>query len=62
MKKEGGYPVGSDCFLGGAENYPLRKAMVDHDQQGIKARGGREVGDQVTGDLLEGARGMGFDL
>ena len=28
--------------------------MVDHDQKGIEARGGGEVGDKVTGDLLKG--------
>ena len=56
MEKEGGYPLGGDGFLCRAENYPLCKAMVDHDQQGIKARGSREIGDEVTGDLLEEVR------
>ena len=37
MEKEGGHPFSGDGFLSGAENYPLRKAMVDHNQQGIKA-------------------------
>ena len=61
MEEKGGYSFSGDCFLCGAENYPLCKAMVDHDQQGIKARGSGEVGDEITGDLLEGARRMGFD-
>ena len=61
VEKEGGYSLGSDGFLGRAENYPLCKAMVDHDQQRVKARGNGEVGDQVTRDLLEGARGVQFD-
>ena len=61
MKKECGDPFGGDRFLGRAENYPLHKAMVDHNQQGIKTRGGREVSDKVTRDLLKGARGMGLD-
>ena len=61
MKEKGGYPFSGDHFLSGAENYPLCKAMVDHDQQGIKARGGGEVDDQVAGDLLEGARHVGLD-
>ena len=56
VEKECGDSFGSDHFLSGAENYPLCKAMVDHNQQRVKARGGREVGDQVTGDLLEGTR------
>ena len=61
MKKECSNPFGGDCFLGRAENYPLCKAMVNHDQQGIETRGGGEVGDKVTRDLLEGARGTGLD-
>ena len=61
MKEKGGYSLCSDCFLGRAENYPLCKAMVNHDQQRVKAGGSGEVGDEVTRDLLEGARGVGFD-
>ena len=61
MKKECSNPFGSDCFLSGAENYPLCKAMVNHDQQRVKAGGKGKVSDEVTGDLLEGARSMGFD-
>ena len=30
VKKEGDYPLSGDGFLSGAENYPLHKAMVDH--------------------------------
>ena len=29
--------------------------MVDHDQKGIKTIGKGKVGDEITGDLLEGA-------
>ena len=58
VKEKGSYPFGSDGFLSGAENYLLHKAMVNHDQQGIEARGDREVGDKITGDLLEGVRCM----
>ena len=29
--------------------------MVNHDQKGIKTIGKGKVGDQITGDLLEGA-------
>ena len=35
--------------------------MVDHDQQRVKAGGKGKVGDQVTGNLLEGVRRMGLD-
>ena len=61
MEKEGGHPFNSDGFLCGAENYPLCKAMVDHDQQRIEAGGSGEVSDKVTQDLLEEVRGAGFD-
>ena len=37
------------------------KAMVDHDQQRVKAGGSGEVGDEVAQDLLERTRCMGFD-
>ena len=55
VEKECGNAFRSDVFLCGAKNHPLSKPMVDHDQKGIEAGGGREVGDKVTGDLLEGA-------
>ena len=61
VEKEGGEPFGSDRFLGRAKNYPLCKPMVDHDQEGIEARGNGEIRDKVTGNLLEGTGGDGFD-
>ena len=61
VEKECGDSFSSDCFLSGVENDPLRKAMVDHDQQRVKARRKRKVGDQITGDLLEGVRCVGHD-
>ena len=61
MEEEDSYLLSSNGFLCGAENYPLCKAMVNHDQERVKARGSREVGDEVTRDLLEGARGMGLN-
>ena len=61
VEKEGGDPFSSDGFLHGAKNYPLSKPMVYHDQERIEAGGHREVGDKVAGDLLERARGGGFD-
>ena len=35
--------------------------MVDHDQKGVKAIGKGEIGDQITGDLLEGAGAGGWN-
>ena len=61
VEKEGGYPFGGDGFLSRAEDYSLCKAKVDHDQQGIEARGSGKVGDEVTRDLLEGVRCVGLD-
>ena len=39
VEKESGDLFCNDCFLGGTENYPLYKPMVDHEQEGVKARG-----------------------
>ena len=61
VEKEGSYPLSSNGFLSGAKNYPLHKAMVDHDQQRIKTRGSGKVGDKVTRDLLKGAQHTGLD-
>ena len=61
MEKECGYSFSGDVFLHGTENHPLSKPMVDHNQKGIKAGERREVGDKVTRDLLEGARGRGMN-
>ena len=59
VEKERGDAFRGDVFLCGTENHPLSKPMVDHDQKGIEAGGRGEVGDKVTGDLLEGAGGGG---
>ena len=61
MEKEGGDSLSGNGFLGRAKNYPLRKPMVYHDHERIEAHGHREIRDEVTGDLLKGARGDGFD-
>ena len=61
-------------FVARVENYPLRKTMIYHDQNRIKAMGEGEVCDEVHRDLLEGmdalqrdrgkwgVGGMGIDL
>ena len=53
-EEQGGDSGGVDGFLGGAENHPLSKPMVDHDQKGIKTVREGKVGDQIAGDLLKG--------
>ena len=52
-KKELGNAGSIDAFEAGSEDYPLCKAMVDHDQQGIMAGGWGKIGDEINGKLLE---------
>ena len=40
-------------FIARGENYPLQKAVVDHDQKGTKTIRQWKVGDEVNGELLE---------
>ena len=49
------------CFVARMEIYPLRKTMVYHNQDKIKAMEGGEVGDKVHRDLLKGADAFGQD-
>ena len=37
VEKEGGNPFGGERFFSRAENYPLSKPMVYHDQERIEA-------------------------
>ena len=46
---------GVDGFVTRSENDPLRKAMVDHDQQGVKTSGGRQTSNKVNRKLLKRA-------
>ena len=61
VKKEGGNPFCGDCFLGGAENYPLCKLMVNHNQKRVKARGDQKVSDEIARNLLKGSKGKRLD-
>ena len=63
MEEKSGYPLSSGGFLGQTEDYPLRKPMVDHDQQRVEALGRRKIGDEIARDLLKraGARGGNRD-
>ena len=61
VEKEGGDPFSGDGFLSRAKNYPLSKPRVYHDHERIEAGRHREIRNKVAGDLLEGARGDGFD-
>ena len=53
FEKEASDPFGIDSFVARSENDPLRKAVVNHDQQGIKTGRGRQTGDKVDRELLE---------
>ena len=59
VEKEGGNSLSRDSFLRWAENYPLTKAVVHHNQERVKTRGGGKVSDEVTKNLMEGERGGG---
>ena len=52
-KKELGNASHVNVFGAGSKNYPLCKAMVDHDQQRIMAGGWGEISDEVNRKLLE---------
>ena len=45
VEEKRGDPFGGDGFLSRAENYPLSKPMVDHDQERVTALGDREICD-----------------
>ena len=60
-EEQGGDPGSIDGFLGRAENHPLSKPIVNHNQKGIKTVREREVGDQITGDLLKGVGAGGWN-
>ena len=54
MGKEKLSYVGSiDVFGAGSKDYPLRKAVVNHDHQGIMAGGWGEISDEVNRKLPE---------
>ena len=56
-EKEFGYSHGIDCFGTRNDDYPLRKAMVDHDQDRVFPTNLREGSDEVYQDLFEGQEG-----
>ena len=61
VKKQLGDSYCVNGLLAWCKNYPLRKAMVDHDHDRIKPCGRREVSDEVNRELLKGESGRGFD-
>jgi len=59
FEKQSGNAGGVDCFVTRDENHPLRKPMVDHDQNRVKTRRQRQIRDHVARNLLKRARGRG---
>ena len=55
LKKDLGDVRRGGSLVARAENYPLRKTVVYHDQDRIVAVGGGKIRDKIHGDLLEGA-------
>ena len=61
VKKQLSNSCSVNGLLARCKNYPLCKAMVDHDHDRIKSRRRREVGDEVNRELLKGERDIGLD-
>jgi len=47
LEEKLGYPFRRDCFQAWSNNYPLHKAMVDHDHNRIKTTGGGKICDEI---------------
>ena len=52
-KKKLGNASSIDVFGTGSKDHPLRKAVVDHNHQGIMASRWGEIGDEVNRGLPE---------
>ena len=52
-KKKLGNASTINVFGTRSKDYPLHKAVVNHDHQGIMAGGWGEISDEVNGELLE---------
>ena len=52
-KKELGNASSINVFGAGSEDYPLCKAVVNHNHQGIMACIWGKIGDEINGKLLE---------
>ena len=61
FKEKLGDSSGVNGFGARNKDYPLRKAMVNHDQDRIKIGGGRKVCDEVNRELAKGERRRGRD-
>ena len=60
-EKEFGYSHGIDRFRTRDDDYPLCKAVVDHDQNRVSSANFRKISDEVYRDLFEGQESGGRD-
>ena len=61
FKEKLGNSSGINSFGARNKDYPLYKAVVDHDQDRIKTGEGRKISDKVNQELVEGKRSGGRD-
>ena len=64
VEKKKGYFCSVHGFGARGKNYPLTKAMVDHNHNRVKTIDQREISDEVDGEVLEGLgtfKGKGGD-
>ena len=61
VKKQLGNSCSVNGLLARCKNYPLCKAMVDHDHDRIKSRRRREIGDEVNEELFKGKSDIRLD-
>ena len=54
LKKDFGNVHRGGGLVARVEIYPLRKAMIYHNQNRVEATGGGQISDEIHGDLLEG--------
>ena len=60
VKKQLGNSCGVNGLVARCKNYPLHKAMVDHDHDRIKTHRRREIGDEVNGQLFKWESDIGL--
>ena len=58
VEKKLGYSFSVHCFGTRGKNFPLTKAMVNHNHDRIKAIDWEEIGDEVHGEVLEKIRAL----
>ena len=60
VQNNGSGPFSIDCLMTRFQNYSLRRTVVNHDQNRIKALGDREVSDEVHRGKRKGTKEFGL--